>query len=368
MVKGIYIAASNQHVGKTTCTLGLVAALKNKSINVGYCKPLGQRYVHHNGKRVDKDAAVFAKLMNFELAPELHSPVIMGGGDSVRYIENPDDYNARIEKALVHAATTLDQQHELVVYEGTGHPGVGSVFDFSNADVAKKLGLGVILIVEGGIGNTIDRLSLCKNYFDAVGVNVVGVIINKVIPNKMEKVRKYLKLYLDRHNIEILGMIPFAEELVYPLVTTIVKEIKGEVLVAAKNLDTLVQHVMAGSLVDLEDVNVLKRSLLVVSARRLTAAMSKLRRFWDEKKVEPNLVGVVVTGPAMISNDWKNYLKNHNISLIHTNYDPYETVIKIDNLHVKINTKTPQKIEKAIELFERHVNVSRIYELMGIRL
>ena len=43
--KSVYIAASSQHVGKTTMTLGLLAALKNKKLNVGYCKPLGQQYL-----------------------------------------------------------------------------------------------------------------------------------------------------------------------------------------------------------------------------------------------------------------------------------------------------------------------------------
>ena len=50
----------------------------------------------------------------------------------------------------------------MVVYEGTGHPGVGSVVDLSNAEVAKQLESEVILVLEGGIGNTLDRLSLCK--------------------------------------------------------------------------------------------------------------------------------------------------------------------------------------------------------------
>ncbi|MEL6392284.1 MAG: dethiobiotin synthase [Bacteroidota bacterium] len=41
----LYIAATSQHVGKTTSTLGLMAAIKERGINVGYCKPVGQQFV-----------------------------------------------------------------------------------------------------------------------------------------------------------------------------------------------------------------------------------------------------------------------------------------------------------------------------------
>ncbi len=46
------------------------------------------------------------------------------------------------------------------MYEGTGHPGVGSVVDMSNAQVAQLLGAPVVMIVEGGIGSTIDLLNM----------------------------------------------------------------------------------------------------------------------------------------------------------------------------------------------------------------
>ncbi|NBC24766.1 MAG: AAA family ATPase [Bacteroidetes bacterium] len=38
MIERIYVAATSQHVGKTTTTLGLVNTLRKQNINVGYCK------------------------------------------------------------------------------------------------------------------------------------------------------------------------------------------------------------------------------------------------------------------------------------------------------------------------------------------
>ena len=174
MEKSIYVAATSQHVGKTTMTLGLLAALKKRKENVGYSKPLGQQYLDVNGKRVDKDAVLFADCMNFDLDPDIHSPVILGPGDTAEYIDNPKP--GFFVKKILRASDVLHKRHEIVVYEGTGHPGVGSVVDLSNAEVAHQLNSDVILVLEGGIGNTLDRLSLCKSVFDQKGVNIIGVI------------------------------------------------------------------------------------------------------------------------------------------------------------------------------------------------
>jgi dethiobiotin synthetase len=84
-MKNIYVAASNQHVGKTTCTLGLVSALMREGYRVGYCKPVGQKSLEEN-QRVDKDTVLFADLIDFDIEPELHSPIILGTGATTRFL------------------------------------------------------------------------------------------------------------------------------------------------------------------------------------------------------------------------------------------------------------------------------------------
>jgi dethiobiotin synthetase len=78
MIKRIYVAATSQHVGKTTSTLGLVHALRKRDVNVGYCKPVGQQFLDLENHQVDKDAFLFSGVMDFELVSDIHSPVILG--------------------------------------------------------------------------------------------------------------------------------------------------------------------------------------------------------------------------------------------------------------------------------------------------
>ena len=59
--KYIYVAASSQHVGKTTCTLGIVANLLAKGYNTGYCKPVGQKFISLNDIqiKISKEKLIF---------------------------------------------------------------------------------------------------------------------------------------------------------------------------------------------------------------------------------------------------------------------------------------------------------------------
>ena len=144
-MKNLYVAATSQHVGKTTTTLGLVANFNERGLRTGYCKPVGQQHVTINGITADKDAVLFSEVTGFEINPDLHSPVIIGRGITKDFQDHPDHYH--FEEKLLAAKKVLSEQYDIVVYEGTGHPGVGSIVNLSNARVAKILEAGVIMVL-----------------------------------------------------------------------------------------------------------------------------------------------------------------------------------------------------------------------------
>ncbi len=112
------MAASGQHVGKTTCTLGLVSALMKEGYKTGYCKPVGQKSLEVDNLRVDKDTVLFADLIHFEIDPELHSPVILGPGATKRVLDHPEEFD--LENRIREAAKRLKAKYDVVIFEGTG--------------------------------------------------------------------------------------------------------------------------------------------------------------------------------------------------------------------------------------------------------
>lgn len=357
--KNIYVAATSQHVGKTTSTLGLVSVFMKKGLKIGYCKPVGQKFLDLKKLRVDKDTILFADLINFELVPEIHSPVILGKGATEIYLDNPDKYP--LGDRIKYAAEQLSRDNDLVIYEGTGHPGVGSVADLSNAKVAKMLDAGVIIIVEGGIGNTIDKLNLSLSLFREHDVPIIGVIINKVIPEKAEKVKKYVSKWLDKKGLRLLGILPYDKTLAYPLIKTIEKSVGGTITMNGDYADNKIENILAGSLIDLKELSSSEDLLLVVSTKSINHAIEKIKSIsLHAEFTHSPLSGIVATGHGNIDSSTLNYIEEHKIPLIRTDLDTYGSVIKISNIEVKINRNTPWKINKAIGLIENNVKLDEL--------
>ncbi|MCI5083398.1 MAG: AAA family ATPase [Saprospiraceae bacterium] len=365
MIERIYVAATSQHVGKTTSTLGLIAGIRTHGLKVGYCKPVGQEFVDLGDLKADKDALLFSKVMEFELTSDVHSPVIIGRGVTKEYLDNPDQFN--FEERIMSASEKLQEINDVVVYEGTGHPGVGSVCNLSNARVAKMLNAGVVMVVPGGIGNTIDLLNNHLALFREHDVPVIGVIINKVIRKKQEDVRHYVGKKLEQMGIPLLGILPYDKSLANPIMSTVCHAVNGKVLLNGYNLDNKIENIMSGALAIREEIDTLKDMLLVSNYKRLDQAVRKIDKFAKKHNIEGSPIsGIVLHGegvfdPEIVSKfNCKSYLMEHEIPVIATSLDTYGSAVKISHIEVKINTRTPWKAQRAIEMIRDYVDFNPI--------
>jgi len=370
-MKHIYVAATGQHVGKTTSTLGLVANLLEQGFKTGYCKPVGQKYVSFDDMIADKDAVLFGKVIGFDVDPAIHSPVIIGQGVTKDFIKNPDQF--KFAEAIDFAATELGKQYQVVVYEGTGHPGVGSVCELSNAKVAKQLKAGVIMIVEGGIGRTIDKLNMCLSLFKANDVPLLGVIVNKVLPEKIEEIDYYLSKKFEQMGVPLLGILPYDRTLSFPIMETVKQAVGGKVLLNEDCMNNRVEDIIAGSLVDVEEFSRFQNILLVTSIRRLNEAIAKVERISEMKGLEESpLSGVIVTGDGRHARWYDTadlnspYFLKHKIPVITTKLDTYGSVVKTSRIEVKINTRTPWKSKRAIELIRENLNFDLLLDRIDL--
>lgn len=367
MAKRLYVAATGQHKGKTTCTLGIVAALKAKGLKVGYCKPVGQNHVLIKDKPVDKDVVLFESILDFETQPEIHSPVVIASGVTSRYVNDPEAFSFKDD--IGKAADYLESRYDIVVYEGTGHAGVGGIIDLSNAQVAKMLNADVIIVAEGGIGRTFDRLNLNLGLFRELGVAVKGVIINKVHPDKMELVTANLNRALERIDIPVLGALPYDKALSFPLMSTIKKAVKGEVLLNGTEMNKQVEDILAGSTLEIDEFTYFHNLVLIVTHDNLHHKIERINEEAKNKEIEGcPLSGVVITGynkPGNEAIDFgasDDYLTRHSVPVLATNLDTYDTVVAISRIEVKINTNTPWKVSRAIELIRDNIPVERFLD------
>src|SRR5262245_63435238 len=107
------------------------------------------------------------------------SPIAVEPDFTRKYLES-SNYEVLVTR-IQNAFDRVAWEKDFVLCEGSGHAGVGSVFDLSNAQVAKILNSKVIIVSQGGIGKPIDEVSMNQALFEREGVEVIGLILYKVL-------------------------------------------------------------------------------------------------------------------------------------------------------------------------------------------
>lgn len=223
----IFVAATRMNDGKTTTCLGLTAALQAMGKNVGYIKPIAQRVVQSGEDQVDEDTLLIDGLFSLDIPISAMSPVAIGPEFTKNYLENPEEIGPQLKDRICRAFDRAAYSKDIIVVEGSGHAGVGSVFGASNADNAKVLGSKALIVAAGGIGKPIDEIALNKALFDQSGVEVVGVILNKVLPDKIDFIRDFASRGLKKLGVPLIGVVPLQETLVYPNLDQVAEETKA---------------------------------------------------------------------------------------------------------------------------------------------
>jgi len=216
----VFIAGERQHAGKTVTSLGIISALSNHidPQDIGYFKPVGQEMITlPNGERIDKDVRIIKEFTGLDM-PDMGmlSPVKIVSGVTRDYITGTQqkEITARFEQAVHNTLDALSDK-KLIIAEGTGHPGVGSVVGMANSRVANLLEAKILYLVGGGIGRTIDELEVDLSYFSHHHSRVAGVLFNKVLPDKVEMMADVLtEEALDRifpewePSLKVFGYMP----------------------------------------------------------------------------------------------------------------------------------------------------------------
>ena len=219
----VYIAATRQNDGKTTVSLGLIAALQEHFPRIGYIKPVGQRFVEIEEQKIDEDIVLMDAVYQMNCPLVDMSPIAVEPDFTRKYLEVAN--NEALIKKIHNAFDRVAWEKDFVLCEGSGHAGVGSVFDLSNARVAKLLGAKAIIVSQGGIGKPIDEIALNQALFEKEGVEIIGVILNKVLGEKADYITDFARRGLKRKGLDLLGVLPYEQILCDPTMDLIRDEL-----------------------------------------------------------------------------------------------------------------------------------------------
>jgi BioD-like phosphotransacetylase family protein len=353
----VFIAATRQNDGKTTTSLGLIAALQKYFPRVGYIKPVGQRFVEIEEEKIDEDSVLMDAVFRMNTPLVDMSPIAVEPDFTRKYLQAAN--NEALVKKIQKAFDRVAWEKDFVLCEGSGHAGVGSVFDLSNAQVAKTLGCKVIIVTQGGIGKPIDEVSLNQALFEKEGVEIIGVILNKVLGEKVDYIADFARRGLKRKGLELLGVLPYEQTLCNPSLDLIREELKAELLNAPPTLYELVEDVVVGAMSAQNAMKFFKRGVLLITPGDrediVLAACTGI-----DAQSEDKMAGIVLTGGLRPPESILKIIRTMPIPVLLAQADSYEVASKVHTLIVKTRPSDAEKISLIRDIVAKNVNVKKI--------
>lgn len=353
----VFIAATRQNDGKTTTSLGLLAALQNYHPRIGYIKPVGQRLMDIAEQKIDEDTVLMDQVYKLNCPLVDMSPIAIEPDFTRRYLET-SNYDALVRK-IQKAFDRVAWEKDFVLCEGSGHAGVGSVFDLSNARVAKILNAKVVIVTQGGIGKPIDEISLNQALFEREGVEVIGVILNKVVKGKIDYITDFARRGLKRKGLELLGVLPHRRILTSPTMELIREELKAELLNSSEYINNLIEDVVLGAMGVHNTMSFFKPGVLIITPGDrediiLAAATAHMGNGRD------GLAGIVLAGDLRPSPNVLKVIRDMPFPVLLANESSYQVASKVHDLIVKTRATDLEKIALIRDMIAENVDVPKI--------
>jgi BioD-like phosphotransacetylase family protein len=362
----LFIAATRQNDGKTTTSLGLFAALRKILNRVGYIKPIGQRFVKFHDHLIDEDTLLLGETYDIHTPIESMSPVAVDSTFTRRYLDDPDKVHPVLVDKVVRAFDRSAYEKDVIIIEGSGHAGVGSVCNLSNAEVARLLGAKAVIIARGGIGQPVDEIALNKSLFDRFGVEVIGAILNKVDPARMDTVKRYAGRALERDGIPLLGIVPSTRTLTFPNLSQVVDVVQGRWLNGrASGQRNRIDHVVIGAMTATSLVDLIKPGVLLLTPgdREDVLLMTIAAANLSQKRP---LAGIILTRNILPSAHVMEMIAQTQIPVAICREESYAVASRIHSMTVKTQPQDSDKIPIIERLIAENVDLPRVMAALGI--
>ena len=360
MANNLYIAAIEAGSGKIALVLGVMETLLRRIRKVGFFRPVIQ-----SSDPPDNDIQLILSRYNPDLSyDDTYGCTFDEARDMIT-----KGQNSELMEAIVSKYKRLESQCGFVLCEGTDYLGVSSALELDfNADVASNIGSPVMIILNGQAkspSKLADVVRVARDAFEERNCTVLAACVNRIEPAQMTSVASAFEA--DKGSNMPVYLLPDDANLGKPTVGDIQKALGARLLngdaeglervaldckVAAMQLPLFLEHITEGTLV-------------ITPGDRVDIQIGSLAAPYFPNC--PSIAGVVLTGgiepPAQIIGLFAR-LPKPALPVLSVDDDTYTTAVKIHDVHPVITPGNERKIALALGLFESHINVKALEELI----
>jgi BioD-like phosphotransacetylase family protein len=341
----IVVASMHKSAGKTSVILGLAKASNKRC---GYMKPFGDRLLYSKKRLWDYDSALITQALGMEESPE---DISIGFEHSkLRFMYDEAGLKEKLNEMVGH----ITKDRDLIFIEAGGDLMYGASVNLDAISLADYLGAGLLIVVSGDEGEVADDMAFLKEYVDMKGVNLLGVLVNKV--KDIDDFKETYKETFDNLGVKVLGMVPHMTELTHITVDYLAKAIFAKVITGEKGLENKVKNVFVGAM----SAETAIRNPLFKKDNKLIITPGD-RHDMIIAALETDTAGIVLTcnvlpGPKVIAK-----ASEKGIPLLLLPHDTFKVAKMIDDMEPLLAMADSKRIEVIERLIKENADLKAIF-------
>lgn len=351
--KFLLMGSSEAYSGKSAIVLGVAHQLQAQGIDIAYGKPIGTCLSYSGGGVVEEDVQFMAQTLNLGADHLLPMLVPLDEATIAQRIVGADqaDYQQQLSKYAEFGAS------DLVLLEGAGTLDEGKLFGLSLPQMAHQLDAAVVLVTRFHSALIVDSLLTAKQQ---LGDQLIGVVINDVLPGQAEMVKTQIQPFLEKQGIDVLGMLPRNDLLRSVSVGELVQQLGAEVLCRSDRMDLMVESLKIGAM------NVNSALEYFRKGRNMAVITGGDRTDIQLAALETSTQCLILTGHLPPSSTILSRAEDLEIPILSVDLDTLTTVEIVDRAFGQVRLHEPIKIQSAYQMISKYVDLSRLIERLGL--
>ena len=360
MGKNLYITATEARSGKSAISLGIMELLLRSIDRIAFFRPLIN--VDPATKKKDNDINLISSYYQLPVPYEEMYAYTTNEAANLTALGKEEE----LLEGIFNKYKKLEKEHDFVLCEGTDFLGSTSAFEFDiNAEISNNLGCPVLLVANARQKTVDEIIRAIEVSIDSLldkGCNLVATIVNRLdLKNKEEVIDRLKGKVLSPD--QLVYTIPEEKFLGNPTVGEIAKILNAQILYGK---DQLNRHVHSFTVAAMQLRNFLKRikhgTLIITPGDRADVIVACLSAVSSMSM--PNISGIMLTGGLIPEEPVQKLIEGFTnmVPILSVKEDTFPTARIVDNVHAVISPENTQKITRALEVFEKNVNVEELGE------
>lgn len=359
MIKTVFITSTEPYSGKSIVSLGLINMLLGKAQKIGFFKPIVSRRAEEH-----KSDHIQTVLRYFDLPISYDEAYAFSWQEAMQQSEN--ESQGEMIDTIIRKYKQLEDKYDFTVIEGSDYQGDGTAFEFDiNASIAKNLGAPIIAVISGENKTTAQivnaAVTVIRN-FESREIQVLALIANKVNTDQIDDVRELLNAQLS--DAIIIAIIPTMRGLLAPTMKEICEELPDSKLLFGKDrLSNQVDNFVTGAMQVPNFLNFIKENVLIITPGDrgdiiIAALQANLSTSY------PPIAGIVLTAGTEPEEPIIRLINGLQtvVPIIAVKSGTFQTTTQIGNIRSRITADNTKKIQLAIDVFNKYVDVAKLDE------